>query len=106
MDGKTKVANWFHLITLYKAEEINNGGCIQLSRLNESAVMPKHTEKQSVYRCLRVFCLETANALLTHPATKDMDGVKETSFYIELVVKFWKIVNVKHKGIDVRESTH
>jgi len=103
-DGKTRLANWHHLISLYKAESLSYGGCLHLSKLNESAVMPKHTEKQSVPRCLRVFCDETATALVTHPSTKDIKGVTDTSFFIKLVVKFWKIVNVKRKGNDIRNN--
>ena len=101
-DGQNRTAKWCHLVTLYKAE--SSSGLLQMSKLNESAVMPKNTEKQSVPLCLRVFCDRTSTALVTHPATKDIPDIKDTSFFIDLVVKFWKIVNVKRKGDDVREN--
>ena len=63
--------------------------------------MPKHTEKQSVPLCLQVFCEETATALLTHSSTKNEEGIQETATFIQKVVKFWKIVNVKKKYEDV-----
>ena len=62
---------------------------------------PKHTEKQSVPLCLQIFCDETDTALRTHTATKDEDGIEETATFIEKVVKFWKICNVKSKYQDV-----
>ena len=73
-DGVTKTAKWSHLIELYKAEASDS--ILQLSKLTEKSVTPKHTEKQSVPLCLQVFCDETATALLTHSATKDLDGMK------------------------------
>ena len=98
-NGVRKTAKWSHLLLLYKAEA--NQPLLQLSRLSEKSVTPKHTEKQSVPLCLQVFCDETAAALRTHSATKDEEGIEETATFIELVVKFWKIVNVKKMYEDV-----
>ena len=101
-DGVLKTAKWSHLIELYKAEAIDP--ILRLSKLTEKSVAPKHTEKQSVPLCLHVFCDETATALLTHSATKDLEGIEETATFIQKVVNFWKIVNVKKKYEDVRNN--
>ena len=102
-NGVLKTAKWDHLLQLYRAES-SQDPILKLSRLNEKSVMPKHTEKQSVSLCLQVFCDETATALLTHSATKNETGIEETAFFIQKVVKFWKIVNVKHKGEDMASN--
>lgn len=99
-NGVSKTAKWSHLLQLYRAES-SQDPILKLSRLNEKSVMPKHTEKQSVPLCLQVFCDETATALLTHSATKNETGIAETALFIQKVVKFWKIVNVKQKGEDM-----
>ena len=98
-DGVAKTAKWSHLLKLYKAEA--QDPIVRLSKLTEKSVTPKHTEKQSVPLCLQVFCDETATALRTHTATKDEDGIEDTATFIEKVVKFWKICNVKSKYQDV-----
>ena len=103
-NGIKKTAKWAHLLALYKAES-KNPYC-KLSNLNEAAVMPKNTEKQSVPLCLRVFCDETATALLTHSEVKDVPGVSDTALFIQKVVTFWKIVNVKYTGADVRQNDY
>ena len=51
-DGIEKIAKWSHLLTLYKAESTQDS-LLKLSKLSEKAVMPKHTEKQSVSFCIR-----------------------------------------------------
>ena len=102
-NGVLKTAKWDHLLQLYRAES-SQDSILKLSRLNEKSVMPKHTEKQSVSLCLQVFCDETAKALLTHSATKNETGIEETALFIQKVVKFWKIVNVKHKGEDMASN--
>ena len=95
-----RTAKWAHLLQLFRGESENP--LVKLSRLNEKSVMPKHTEKQSVPLCLRVFCDETATALLIHSSTKDEPGINDTAIFIQKVVKLWKILNVKCKGEDVR----
>ena len=102
-NGVLKTAKWDHLLQLYRAES-SQDPILKLSRLNEKSVMPKHTEKQSVSLCLQVFCDETATALLTHSATKNETGIEETVLFIQKVVKFWKIVNAKHKGEDMASN--
>ena len=97
--GVKKTAKWEHIIQLFKAEQ--GDPLLRLSKLTEKSVMPKHTEKQSVPLCLQVFCDETAVALLTHSATKNEEGIQDTVTFIQKVVKFWKIVSVKKKFMDV-----
>ena len=100
-NGVAKIAKWSHLVTLYTLESSSN---FRLSKLNEVAVFPKPIERQKVSTCLRIFCEETATALLTHPGMLDVEGRKETAAFIKLVIKFWKIVNVKGLGADVRHN--
>ena len=98
-NGTKKTAKWSHITQLFKAEVADP--LLRLSKLTEKSVMPKHTEKQSVPICLQVFCDETATALLTHSATKNEENILETVTFIQKVVKFWKIVSVKKKFMDV-----
>ena len=58
----------------------------------------------SVPLCLQVFCDQTKVALLTHSETKDLEKVTETADFIDLVVKYWKIVSVKCQGMDKRKN--
>ena len=101
-NGIQKTAMWAHLVQLFKAE--SESQFTKLSKLKEAAVMPKNTEKQSVPLCLQVFCDETAAALLRHPAMKNVQGVEDTALFIQKVVAFWKIINVKREGIDFRRN--
>lgn len=66
------------------------------------SVSPKPIERQNVKTCLRVFSEKTYTALLTHPGMKQFDGVEDTAIFINKVLSWWKIVNVKSKDIDVR----
>ena len=100
-NGKEKIAKWAHLETLYQAE---SQSFFKLSKLDEVAVYPKPVERQKVSTCLKIFCDQTASALRTHPAMKDVEGAADTAEFISLMTKFFKIVNVKGKGADVRHN--
>ena len=100
--GVKKTAKWSHITQLFKAEV--GDPLLRMSKLTEKSVMPKHTEKQSVPLCLQVFCDETAVALLSHSATKNEEGIQETATFIQKVVKFWKIVSVKKKFMDIIQN--
>ena len=91
-NGAQKTAKWSHLVKLYQLE---SGSLVKLSKLNEVAITPKPVERQSVASCLRVFSDETVAGLLNHPGMKDEVGVVSTTIFINKVIIFWKIVNVK-----------
>ena len=100
-NGVEKIAKWAHLETLFQAESTS---FFKLSKLYEVAVYPKPVERQKVSTCLKIFCDETASALRTHPAMKDVEGAAHTAEFLSLMTKFFKIVNVKGKGADVRHN--
>ena len=72
---------------------------MKLSKLTEVAVSPKPIERQSVQTCLRVLCEDTILALEIHPVI-DNTAVLGTTNFIKLVVKLWKIFNVRSSRED------
>lgn len=94
-----RIAKWQHLKELYLLECDN---LLKMSSLNEIAVTPKPIERQRVSTCLKVFCDNTYNALLNHPGMKKFSGVEDTAIFIGKVLKWWKILNVKSVGKDIR----
>ena len=84
-----KTAKWEDIVTLYKAEESN---IVKMAKLTEVSVFPKPIERQKVSICLKVFSENTIAALKTSSFKEQSAG---TVSFLELIVKFWKIVNVK-----------
>ena len=56
-------------------------------------------ERQKVLTCLKIFSEETVAALKTNSATSHDDG---TIWFVERIIKFWKIVNCRGPYGDVR----
>lgn len=96
--GVQKTAKWRHLVDLYKCESEH---LLKLSDLDEVSVSPKPVERQRVSTCLKVFSEKTKSALLNHPQMQQA-GVQDTALFIEKVLAWWKILNVKAKGMDGR----
>ena len=97
-NGVVQVAKWNDLKTLYNLE----CNCeFKLSKINAVAFFPKPIERQRVDTALRVFCDQTVSALETHPFL-DTKSVEGTANFIKIILKFWKIVNVKGEGADTR----
>jgi hypothetical protein len=94
----TYIANWRDLVHLYTLEK---NQLIKLSKLTETSINPKPIERQKVSTCLQVFSEETVAALKTHPKI-DQESVKGTIIFLELIIEFWKIVNVKCPGANAR----
>ena len=67
-------------------------------KLSEVAVYPSPIERQKVSLCLKVFCDETVCALKCH---SEMQHAKDTVVFIEKVLQFWHIVNVKSPHEDI-----
>ena len=74
-------------------------GSPKLSKLNDVAVAPKPIERQNVSTCLKVFCDETVAALKSNGELNHVDG---TQSFISKFVRFFKIMNVKGLGEDIR----
>ena len=85
--------------TLYKLESEK---LVKLSDLNEVAIAPKPIERQSVSTYLRVFSDKTYHALLSHSQINS--NSKDTAIFINKVITWWKILNVKGCGPDVRHN--
>ena len=63
------------------------------------SVAPKPIERQKVSTCLQIFCDETATAPKSNRGIKEAD---DTSTFIEVFVRFWKIANTKGSYADIR----
>ena len=102
-NNNAKIAKWAHLEALFEAEK-ESGGLLKLSKLDEVAVFPKPIERQKVSTCLKVFCDETITGLLTHPAMEGVEGKEDTAEFLRMVVKFFKIMNVKSQYVGERHN--
>ena len=49
-----------------------------------------------------MFCEETYAAIIKRPGMRNVDGREHTAAFIKIVVNWWKILNVKSIGVDVR----
>ena len=86
------------LAELYKRES-NLCNLLKLSKLKANSVAPNNTEKQNVSLVLDVFCDMTSSALKsTRDSTQSM---KDTACCIDMILKFWKLVNCK---VHLRQS--
>ena len=100
-DGdQVKVAKWSHIVQLHNIEKDN---LVKLSKLSEVTVSPKPIERQKVSICLQVFCDETIGALRTHSGMGTINA-DETVTFLEKIVKFWKVVNVRSLYGDIRSK--
>ena len=84
--------------------QAETGNILKLSKLDEVSVYPKPIERQKVSTCLKVFSDETINGLLTHPGMKGVEGREDTAEFLRLVVKFFKIMNVKSEYVGERHN--
>ena len=91
-----KTASWTHLENLLHHE---SQSLVKMSKLSKVALYPTPIERQKVSYCLMVFCEKTLNALRCHP---ELSNAKDTALFIEKVLQFWKIVNVKSPYENVR----
>ena len=73
-----------------------------MSKLSETAVYPKPIERQRVSTCLQVFCEEIATALDLYGRQHCLH-VTGTVIFIKKVLKWWNIINVKNKDMDLRK---
>ena len=93
MDGEAKVARWSDLKRLHQLE---SDRLVRLSKLTEVSVTPKPIERQRVSTVLQVFHEKTITALKEH--SENVDG---TINFLEIILEFWNIVNVKSTYADI-----
>ena len=97
-EGTLRTAKWKVLRELF---ELESSSLVKMSCLTKISVYPKPIERQRVQTCLKVFCDRTAEAILHHPELDVNQDVKDTAIFIRKVTAWWKILNVKQKGVDV-----
>ena len=49
-----------------------------------------------------MFCEETYTVIINHPGMRNVDGREHTAAFVKIVVNWWKILNVKSIGVDIR----
>ena len=76
---------------------------MEMSSLINVAVNVKQIERQRLVTCFLVFCDKTANAVVHHPkkGKKSSSTVTETVLFMKLLSRWWRILNVKQKGLCV-----
>ena len=89
INGQEKIAKWSDLKKLHYLESSN---LVKMSKLSNVSVTPKPIERQKVSTVLEVFHEKTIAALKQHNELQDVDGTVE---FLELILEFWNIVNVK-----------
>ena len=82
---------------LYKTE---CNSLFKLSKLTAKSAYPKPIGRQSVKLCLCAFCEETVAAFKTHPDIENK-AFKGTTIFIEKIISFWSVVNVKGPGAGI-----
>ena len=75
---------------------------LKLSDLNEVAVFPKPDKRQRVSNCQQVFSEKTHATSLNHPLL-DNEEVKDTAAFILKVLNWWKILNAKACGVEIKK---
>ena len=98
-EGVVRTAKWQVIRDLH---ELESSSLVKMSCLTDVAVNPKPIERQRVETYLKVFCNKTAQALLHRLKMKQTQKVADTYLFIEIVLKWWKIFNVKQKGLEIR----
>ena len=94
-DGVRWVAKGVHLKQQYVFESER---LVKLTDLNEISIAPKPIERQRVASCLRSFSAKTYKALLSQSVIS-IDK-NNTALFINRVLTWWKILNVKSLQID------
>ena len=96
LNGDVKTAKWNDIVKLYRDEESN---LVKKSCLTEVSVFPKPIERQKVVHCAKIFSESVIAALKSSNKMGELDG---TIGFLELVMNFWKVVNVKGLTADIR----
>ena len=78
--------------------QLESDRLVKLSRLTEVSVTTKPIERQRVSTVLQVFHKKTITALKEHSEIDNVDG---TINFLEIILEFWNIVNVKSPYADI-----
>ena len=104
-NSKSWNASFSHLDVIYQLEQTSV--IKQGNRLNYKCLHPHSIERQNMKLALRVFCDTTVASLRTFgPSQEQLPNGEGTQVFIEIILKFWNIVNVKtpfkgkHKKLD------
>ena len=93
-NSKSWNASFSHLDVIYQLEKTSV--IKQGNRLNYKCLHPHSIERQNVKLALRVFCDTTVASLRTFgPSQEQLPNWEGTQVFIEIILKFWNIVNVK-----------
>ena len=93
-NSKSWNASFSHLDVIYQLEQTSV--IKQGNRLNYKCLHPHSMERHNVKLALRVFCDTTVASLRTFgPSQEQLPNWEGTQVFIEIIVKFWDIVNVK-----------
>jgi hypothetical protein len=96
-------ASFSHVRQLYNSEV---DSVVKLAPgLTRKALYPSNLERQNVQLALKVFD-EKVLVALDHFAAQTNKDVRGTQFFISVIIKLWRIINVKssNKGIRKRDS--
>ena len=100
-EGKTYVARWKDIETLYEDDRRNH---ICLTEITYTAVYPKPLQRQSVPFVCQIFHDKTVAALST---VKDKLGLSEgTIIFVKLITDWFHMMNVKdrYSGINMHDE--
>jgi hypothetical protein len=93
-EDAVRFAEWKFIVSLLETD----CGIVKMSPLTNKSVFPTPIERQNVGLVLKVFSDKTVAAL----RTKFKQKAEDTAIFIEIIVKWWTIVNSKVKGLDQR----
>ncbi|KAH9384172.1 hypothetical protein HPB48_026165 [Haemaphysalis longicornis] len=93
--------------TLREAYDLEIGQLLRFAyTLSRKSLFPSATERQNVKLALQIFNDTLSPALRAIAGKHSLGHVEGTSTFIDIVVKWWKIVNLKtsHKGQRLRDN--
>lgn len=94
-DGTVCKASLCHLRALYQAEK---DSIVRMApSLSYKALYPSNIERQNVKLVLKLFNEKTL-AALNHYGVQNQCDVSGTSKFISIILRFWKVLNVKSTG--------
>ena len=94
-DGVRRVTKWAHLKQLYHFESERP---VKFQIEMKFPLLQKPTERKRVSTCVRVFFETSYNAL--HTQSEISEDKNDTALFINKVLTWWKILNVKSLQID------
>lgn len=89
---------------LHLSEENN---CVKLApALSKKVLYPTSIERQNVHLCCRLFDEKNIAALNENSSLTKTETKSSTAHFIQVILKWWKIVNVKHmyKGVKFNDE--